>query len=204
MCAEGWEVHHLILAEGITSRTNGRNEVVDLAALEGLRGCAIAASEVLGVSGVSFGGFADNRMDGVDLLDVVKVVEECISRVKPTRVLTHHYGDVNVDHRVVHEAVAAAARPLPDSPVKQVFFFEIPSSTEWRASGSAPQFVPNLFVDIAGFLPRKLEALEAYKSEMRTFPHSRSINAVEHLAAWRGATAGLHAAEAFHVGRWIV
>lgn len=199
MCSEGWEVHHLILAEGITSRAN-----VDLAALKELQSCAIKASQILGVSSVGFGGFADNRMDGVDLLDVVKVVEERIRAVQPTRVLTHHYGDVNVDHRIVHEAVAAATRPLPDSPVKQVIFFEVPSSTEWRMSGSSTQFVPNLFVDITGYLSRKLDALDAYKSEMRAFPHPRSIIAVEHLAAWRGAAAGLQSAEAFHVGRWIV
>ena len=203
MCAEGWEVHHLILAEGITSRANARGEVADTSALQALRSCAINAAKVLGVSNVSFGGFADNRMDGVDLLDVVKVIEERIRAVRPCRILAHHYGDVNVDHRVAHEAVAAATRPLPDTDVKQVLYFEIPSSTEWRTSGSALQFVPNLFVDIEGYLPRKLEALEAYESEMRSFPHPRSIAAIEHLAAWRGASAGLNAAEAFHIGRWI-
>jgi hypothetical protein len=32
---------------------------------------------------------------------------------------------------------------------------------------------------------------------MRDWPHSRSLEAVEHLARWRGAQVGVQAAEAF-------
>lgn len=203
MCAEGWTVHHLILAEGVTSRTKQRNEDESSNELEALRRAGRQAARVLGVAGVTFGGFPDNRMDGVELLDVVKTIEDCIQSLRPERVFTHHYGDVNVDHRIVHEAVAAATRPVPGNPVRQVLYFEVPSSTEWRTSGSVQPFSPNMFVDVSAHLPRKLEALAAYDSEMRVFPHPRSMDAVAHLAAWRGATAGLTAAEAFHVGRWI-
>lgn len=203
MCAQGWSVHHLILAEGLTSRGDHRNQVECSAEIEALRKAARKASETLGVSGVSFGGFPDNRMDSVDLLDVVKVVEECVHKLNPERVFTHHYGDVNVDHRIVHEAVTAATRPVPGHSVKQVVYFEIPSSTEWRTSGSMQPFQPNMFVGIDDWLTVKLKALEAYDSEMRAFPHPRSIEAVGHLASWRGASSGLLAAEAFHIGRWI-
>lgn len=203
MRSQGWVVHHLILAEGVTSRVNRRNQTESSEELDALRQAARQAAGVLGVSDVSFGGFPDNRMDGVDLLDVVKVIEACIGTLNPYRVFTHHYGDVNVDHRIVHEAVAAATRPVPGHSVRQVIYFEIPSSTEWRSSGSVQPFLPNMYVDIHGYLPLKRKALEAYGAEMREFPHPRSIEAVEHLAAWRGAAAGFHAAEAFHIGRWI-
>jgi len=83
-------------------------------------------------------------------------------------------------------------------------FFEIPSSTEWQVPGSAPFFAPNWFVDISNTLPRKLEALETYATEMRLWPHARSLEAVTSLAKWRGATVGVEAAEAFIIGRNLV
>lgn len=203
MCAQGWEVHHLILAEGVTSRAKHREEGKKTNELEALRQAARRAAQALGVAEVTFGGYPDNRMDSVDLLDVVKTIEDRIQSLRPERVFTHHYGDVNVDHRIVHEAVAAATRPVPGHSVRQVLYFEVPSSTEWRASGSAQPFLPNMFVDVQEYVPLKLKALAVYDSEMRAFPHPRSLEAVTHLAAWRGSTAGLSAAEAFHIGRWI-
>ena len=65
-------------------------------------------------------------------------------------------------------------------------------------------FAPTVFMDIGGFLTKKLDALNAYASEMRPWPHARSLKAVEHQARWRGATAGLEAAEAFMLGRRVV
>ena len=48
------------------------------------------------------------------------------------------------------------------------------------------------------------EILEAYADEMRPWPHSRSIEAVEHLARWRGGQLGVNAAEAFCLMRALV
>jgi LmbE family N-acetylglucosaminyl deacetylase len=146
----------------------------------------------------------DNRMDGLDLLDVVKLIETTISRLQPCTVLTHHVGDVNIDHRIVHEAVLAACRPQPSHPVRELLFFEVPSSTEWRPPGSGQPFQPNLFIDISKTLAVKLKALETYANELREFPHPRSMRAVEALARWRGATIGVEAAEAFILGRQLI
>lgn len=204
LCSRGWEVHHLILSEGAASRfpsafqrTSLKDEIC------ALQQAAYQAAEVLGVQSVSFGGFPDNRMDGIDLLEIVKRIEIAIKTLRPVRVFTHQAWDVNVDHRMVHEAVAAATRPIPGQSVRQLLYFEVPSSTEWRASGSGMAFHPNYFFDVSHRLGAKRKALDAYASEMREFPHPRSLDAVMHLAAWRGATAGLDAAEAFEIGRWI-
>ena len=80
----------------------------------------------------------------------------------------------------------------------------MPSATEWRLPGSGLPFVPNLFVDISHQFDKKRRALEAYASEMRPFPHARSLEALEHLARWRGASAGVAAAEAFQLARALV
>jgi len=203
MADEGWQVHVLILAEGATSRAGKRDRSQHLEELSELERCARAAAAILGVHEVELDTFPDNRMDSVDLLEVIKRVESQVARIQPSRVLTHHIGDVNIDHVVIHQAVAAACRPLPGACVKEVLYFEVASSTEWRHARSLPPFAPNLFVDISTTLDRKLRALEAYASEMRPFPHARSVRALEHLARWRGATVGCDAAEAFEIGRKV-
>jgi len=203
MADEGWTVDILILAEGLTSRAAARDAAGQRAGLDDLAACARRAAAILGAHCVTLESFPDNRMDGVELLDVVKRIETEIARVRPLRVLTHHLGDVNVDHGIVHRAVAAACRPLPGSSVREILYFEVASSTEWSGAHSTPAFCPNLFVDVSASLDRKLRALDEYRSEMRPFPHPRSLAAVEHLARWRGATVGCAAAEAFEIGRRI-
>ena len=112
-----------------------------------------------------------------------------------------HAGDLNVDHRLLHDAVLTACRPLPNSCVEELLFFEVASSTEWMPGPSGPAFMPTVFYDISRHLRAKLEALTAYESEMRPFPHARSLKALEALAHWRGASCGFDAAEAFALGR---
>jgi len=119
-------------------------------------------------------------------------------------VYMHHAGDVNVDHRRLHEAVSTACRPTPGQTVRRLLSFEVASSTEWQPAGSAPPFQPNWFVDISAQWPRKREALAAYAGEMRPWPHARSLEALEHLAHWRGAQVGVEAAEAFCLLRQLV
>lgn len=203
LAREGWAIHVFIAAEGATSRSDKRNPVEHEVALSDLAKCAETANNILGTKSVKLCALPDNRLDGVELLDVVKLIEAEIAQYRPSLVLTHHSGDVNVDHRVLHDAVIAACRPQPGHSVKNLLFFEVPSSTEWRPAASGMYFAPNYFFDVTDFLPQKLEALRAYGSEMRNFPHPRSIDAVEHLARWRGATIGCVAAEAFMLGRSV-
>lgn len=197
----GDDVYVVILAEGITSRDSQRNPDKHKEELSDLKKAAIRANEILGVTSLQFHNFPDNRMDSVDLLDVVKVIESYIEQYKPDIVYSHHSGDVNIDHRRIHEAVITACRPVPSHPVKTLLFFEIASSTEWQVSNSAPYFMPNWYVDIKDTFDLKLKALRAYNSELRSWPHPRSVEGVKYLAHWRGLTVGFEAAEAFVLGR---
>lgn len=203
MAAEGREVHVLLMADGESSRAGqpGQSGAKSLAARNA---AARSAGKILNCSSLELVGLPDNRLDGIELLDLVKRVEEFVMRHRPSLVITHHSGDVNIDHRIVHDAVISACRPQPGHPVKELLFFEVPSSTEWRPPGSCSTFNPNYFVDISGTLATKLAALEAYTEELRPFPHPRSIKAVSALAQWRGATVGVEAAEAFILGRKLV
>jgi LmbE family N-acetylglucosaminyl deacetylase len=203
MAGEGRSVHVLLMADGETSRTSRSRKKIPSHRLAVRNSAAEAACKILGCATVEMLSLPDNRLDGLELLDVVRRIETSVLRYQPLTVLTHHAGDVNIDHRVVHDAVIAACRPQPGHSVKELLFFEVPSSTEWRPPGSAEPFNPNWFVDISTTLDKKLEALKAYKSELKEFPHPRSLKAVEALALWRGATVGVDAAEAYILGRKI-
>ena len=198
---EGDSVHVLILAEGITSRHESNLHVTRGKELLALSEAARLANEILGTTSLSLNKFPDNRMDSIDLLDVVKKVEENIKKIEPNIVYTHHSGDVNIDHRLTHEGVLTACRPQPGHCVKTLLFFETASSTEWQSPGSGTTFHANWFVDISNTLTKKIKALQVYATEMREWPHSRSIKALEYLAYWRGANVGFEAAEAFILGR---
>jgi len=204
MASEGRSVHILFVSDGETSRAVQPGLPSIEKAVKARDAAAMAACEILSGSSVQMLGLPDNRLDGVELLDVVKHIESFVQRHRPSLLLTHHSGDVNIDHRVVHDAVISACRPQPGHPVRELLFFEVPSSTEWRPASSANAFNPNYFVDISKTLPKKLEALNAYAAELRPFPHPRSIKAVTALAHWRGAMVGVEAAEAFILGRKLV
>lgn len=199
----GDDVHVLILAEGQTSRDTRRDRSKNLAVISELCEAAREAADVLGAVTVTLKDFPDNRMDSIDLLDVVKVIEDYIHLHKPNIIYTHYYGDLNIDHRITNQAVMTAARPVPGSSVKKILFFEVPSSTEWQVSSIGFRFDPNWFVDVSDTLDKKIEALKKYEQELRSWPFPRSVDAVAHLAGWRGASIGVVAAEAFVLGRYI-
>ena len=196
-------VRVLIVAEGATSRQNQRDRAEAKDELSSLAQAAQVVSTILGAVGVELMDLPDNRLDTLDRLDLIKQIEERIARDQPQVVYVHHAGDVNVDHRRLHEAVVTACRPIPGQPVRRLLSYEVASSTEWQPPGSAPAFHPNWFVDISSQWERKCLALEAYASEMRPWPHARSIESLEHLARWRGAQVGVEAAEAFCLLRQI-
>ncbi|MCI5134726.1 MAG: PIG-L family deacetylase [Candidatus Electrothrix sp. AW2] len=201
---QGDSVHTVIMAEGITSREAVRDRNKRASELSQLAAAAKSANETLGVHSLELLNFPDNRMDSVDRLNIIKEVEAIFAIHQPDIVYTHHANDLNIDHRRVHEAVITVCRPQPESNiVKQLLFFEIPSSTEWQMGYSTPSFQPNWFDDVTDSLAKKMQALEAYQSEMRSWPHARSVEAVSYLAKWRGACIGVEAAEAFSLGRYI-
>lgn len=199
----GATAHALILGEGETSRhaTRTAGQAAGGAVLADLRASAESAAQILGVASVRMRDFPDNRFDTVPLLELVKAVEEVMVAVQPDTVLTHHRGDLNVDHRRTFEAVLTACRPLQGASVRTILSFETPSATEWNVPIT---FAPTYFEDISQTLAAKLDALRKYDREMRPFPHPRSYEVIEHLARWRGATVGVAAAEGFEVVRMVM
>lgn len=188
----GDEVSIHILGEGATSR---KGECGD-GDVEALACAAEKAAETLGAKLLPGMGLPDNKFDSLPLLDVVQAVEAVIRDVQPEVVYTHHAGDLNVDHGVTARAVLTATRPGQGNEVRELYSFEVLSSTEWDYGQTGFAFAPNLYVNITDTLKTKLAAMECYSMEMRSFPHPRSLEALGTKAKCRGAEAGFPAAEA--------
>jgi LmbE family N-acetylglucosaminyl deacetylase len=192
------------LAQGATSRASKGDTSSYQREVKQLRKSSKKAAGLLGAKEVIHFDFPDNRMDSVDLLDIVKTVEECMETYEPEIIYTHHVGDLNVDHIQVAKAVLTAARPLPRSLISEVYSFEVLSSSEWGLGPADEFFHPTCFVEISPFWEKKLQAMSAYETEICEFPHPRSAETIRALAAIRGSQAGLKAAEGFVLLRRIL
>lgn len=202
--AEGDEVYLLFVSEGVTARDAKCNISARAKEIGERKQMAEKAARLIRAHRPRFLDLPDNRMDQIDLLDIVKLIETAIVEIAPDIVYTNHANDLNVDHRITHQAVLTACRPLPGAFVKAIYAFETASSTEWESAGLGKPFQPTRFVDIALYWESKNAVIAAYEGEMRPFPHPRSAQAIEALARWRGAQVGLTAAEAFIVVREIL
>jgi LmbE family N-acetylglucosaminyl deacetylase len=196
----GNEVYIAILGEGITSRYPKRQQS-DPLLVEALQNQSQEAAALLGAKKVFLHHLPDNRFDTVPLLEVIKIVENLVKDLRPEIIYTHHGGDLNIDHQVVNRAVLTATRPIKTQPVREIYTFEVPSSTEWGFQHLQPPFRPNVLVDISETLDIKIKALGIYESEVRDFPHPRSPQALRAIARRWGSVAGCEAAEAFELIR---
>lgn len=163
-----------------------------------------AANRELGFAEPVLGTFPNIKMNTVPHIEVVQFIERQIEAFKPTRIFTHHPGDLNDDHVQVSRACQAAARLYqrrPDIPALQSFYFmEILSSTDWAFPTTGENFIPSTFIEIdEEGLDKKIKALRHYRNVMRQFPHPRSNEILQGLAAYRGGQSGLNYAEAFQL-----
>jgi LmbE family N-acetylglucosaminyl deacetylase len=197
---EGNEVYTLILGEGITSRDETRQREKREAEITELKKQIHQANAVIRVKEVFTYDFPDNRFDSVPLLDIVKVIETIKNKIKPGIVFTHYPQDLNIDHRITYQAVLTAMRPTAEETVKEIYSFEVLSSTEWNFP---LRFSPDVFFDISETIDVKLAAMEKYQSELREYPHPRSLKGIRLNAEQWGMKTGLKYAEAFKLVRLI-
>ncbi len=198
----GSKVYCLFLGKGKASRNLGNKSSTEKerAVLERE---AHKAAEILEISEIFFEDFPDQRYDTVPFLEIVKTIEGVKNKIKPDVIFTHHQGDLNLDHQLIFRAVLTACRPLKGETVRKLYSFEVPSSTEWGIPTKENYFVPNIFIDISDVFDKKIEALKAYKSEIREYPHPRSVRGIEIIARRWGTVAGKELVEAFELIREI-
>lgn len=199
---EGKIVRAVIVAEGLTSRTDTRTET-DKKELVKLQEDGRKAADTVGYKSIEFCSLPDNRLDTEALLDIIKLVTKYVEMYQPDTIFTHHHGDLNIDHRRTCEAVLTSCRPVGNYSVQRIYAFETPSSSEWNYNYTEP-FCPNVYVDIGDAIDAKIKAMSCYSTESTAYPHPRSAEALRALAQYRGSNAGFQIAEAFMLLREMI
>lgn len=135
----------------------------------------------------------------LDHREATVYVEQLIRELRPRSVFTNNISDINKDHRTLADAVMIACRPKPGSCVENLYFFEVPSSTDWTFNKVQPSFQANVYVDISDYIELKKQAAGLYFTETYEFPDARSVESIETLSKYRGYQVGFPNAEAFQL-----
>lgn len=199
---EGNEVYVLIVTDGSSSQYRGSNQLAQI--IEDKKKETMACARILGVKEVMYGALPDMKLDTVPHICINKVIEDAVRYVQPEIVFTHFWGDVNIDHQQVYKSTLVAARPVMGQVVKELYCYRVPSSTEWTPCTAGTMFMPNVFVDIKDSANLKYNAFAEYRTELREYPHPRSIQHLKELDIARGLEFGQGPTETFVLLRRLV
>ena len=191
--AEGDEVFWCVV-------TQGYNPPWPDQVLEAAQRQVNAVQRVMGFSEVFRCGFPTVKLNTVPHMELTSAIQAVVDKVLPEVVYAPPLCDINPDHRLVCEAALVATRPLPGCTVKRVLSYEIGPTVRYGPTASQP----NVYVDIAAYLYKKLQAMACYHTELREYPHPRSLRGLEQIARERGLSVGLEAAECFQLLREVV
>lgn len=163
-----------------------------------------ASSDFLGIHRKFEATFPNIEMNTVPHLKLVQFIESAIRESEPDIIITHHPADTNNDHLQTSMACQEAVRLFQRRPevkrVRELWYMEVPSCTEWKINSAMVSFNPNCYVEVGKEgVDAKVKALSMYRGVMRPYPHPRSAEFIEGLAAYRGGQWGLMYAEAFEV-----
>jgi LmbE family N-acetylglucosaminyl deacetylase len=193
----GDEVHVVVATKGVPPMFSA--ELVQQTREELAR-----AHQILGVKGITFLDFPAAHLDTIPGSRIAEAFRAVFCDVKPHVVYVPHQGDLHTDHKCTYWASLVAARPHMGHTPSRLLCYETLSETEWGAPSPADAFVPNVFVDISEHLDTKRRAMACYRTQLNDYPHPRSLKAIEALAALRGATVCVPAAEAFMLLREVL
>lgn len=195
LSAEGVECHLLIVTDGSSSQyrdSDHLHEIIEAKKLE-TKGCA----DTLGFKSIHYGELPDMKLDKTPHIVINQVIEKVIDEVQPDTVFTHFWGDVNRDHQEVYKSTLVVARPVIGQVVRELYCYRVPSSTEWTPDKADTMFMPNYFVNIEKYAEQKYKAFACYSTELREYPHPRSIQYLRETDKAAGLRVGFLAAEEF-------
>lgn len=188
----------------MTNASEGAPELFSPDFIQALREECKGAHCQLGVKETFFEELPAPQLEQYPQYKIATVISRLIKTVQPTHLYIPHKGDLHLDHGAIYNAALVAARPLPGQVVRHIFAYETLSETEWGHPTPEMAFVPNKFVDISGScVESKLSAMNFFASQLKDFPNPRSIDGIKALSAFRGASIGVDAAEAFMVIRTV-
>ena len=199
-CVKGDEVFVLIC----TNASVGAPELFSAELIKQIRSEAVTAHRLIGIKETFFLEFPAPALDQYPRYKMSNEISAVIRKIGADTVYIPHRGDCHKDHTIIHESAMVACRPLANCTVKHVYAYETLSETEWGEPIAADFFVPvkyNTFT--VDEFQKKLDAMTCFKSQLYPFPASRSLEAIEALAKYRGCTVSAERAEAFEVLRDI-
>ena len=199
--AQGAEVALLIVTDGSTSQYASSENLGEI--IENKKKETADCAGLLGISKIYYGNLPDMKLDAVSHTEINAVIEKVVDDFCPTVIYTHFRGDVNRDHTCVYESTLVSSRPVPGQCVKKIFMYSVPSSTEWNAQFCDTAFVPNWYEDISDYAEVKYNAFSCYRTEMRQYPHPRSVEYLRAADKIEGLKVGLSVAESFVLVRCI-
>lgn len=202
LSSNGIDVHLLIVTDGSTSQYKNSENLKKI--IEDKKIETNNAANLLNIKSVIYGGLPDMRLDVTPHTDINNVIENAIETIQPDTVFTHFWGDVNKDHQAVYESTLVAVRPQAGQIVQELYCYSVPSSTEWNPCKADTMFMPNVFFEIEDYKEQKYDAMSAYATELREYPHPRSFRHLCELDVATGLQVGLKATESFMCLRKII
>lgn len=191
MALNGHEIYRCIVTKAYTpdwTRSYIQNKKKEI----------LKSGEILSIKKTFLLGYPTVKLSTVIEKELIASLSMVIQEVKPSFIFIPFYGDLHKDHQIVHNASLVVCRPLNNF-ITTILMYEILSETEW---GNA-LFHPQWYEDISLTFDYKIKAMSAYKSELKSPPHPRSLEMLKILAKKRGSEVNLNLCEAFQVVRII-
>ncbi|MDE5417220.1 PIG-L family deacetylase [Labilibaculum sp. DW002] len=191
---KGTIVDILIFTDGSSTQYANDEEISENKFSEAER-----ANKIVGTNKIDRFDFPDMRLDMIAHVDKNIALSKYISEGNYDTVFVQDYSDINKDHQELFESTIVACRPVPGQCVKYLLSYYVNSSTEWGNILRKEFFRPNVFVDISGEIENKLTSMKEYKTELREYPHPRSIDSIRNTAMYFGNSVGMKYSEAFNL-----
>ncbi len=189
---KGYKIITLIVTDGSTTQYKDKPEILKEKKRE-----AELANKLLGVDELIQWEFPDMRLDTVEHNVLNNAIEKLLIDKEIHTVFVQNEHDINLDHQLVYKSLIVAARPHPMQTVKKIYSYFVNSSSEWGSRIHGGGFNPNVYIDIIETIDLKIKAMEKYNSELRDYPHPRSIEGIRVRAQVHGLEVGLKYAEPF-------
>ena len=188
----------------VTNGNLGAPEIFPKEGTDKVRSEARKAHKLMGVTETFFLDFPAPRLDSIPSYKLSIELNKLLKRLQIKTLYVPHRGDIHKDHRITYESALVASRPIDNCTVNKIYAYETLSETEWAPPFGDDAFIPNVFEDISGkYLQQKIDAFKCYQTQLKHFPHSRSVKSIEVLSNMRGVTVGVSNAEAFMLVREI-
>lgn len=139
-------------------------------------------------------------LDSTSLLKLIPDISKVFEAFEPNIVYIPNYSDIHSDHRIIFGAAIACTKSFRYPSIEKILMYETISETEFAPIN---HFEPNYFIDISDYFKKKLEIMKIYKSEVQEHPMPRSLENIEAIATFRGATINKNYAESYKLIKFI-